>query len=138
MPAGSTDEALRAAAAPSFGAARGAPRLLLQLEGGLVLAASTWAYGRLGGGWLLFALLLLTPDAFMLGYFGGPRLGAAVYNTGHTYLAPAALAIIGWSIDQPLALTVALIWTAHIGLDRLLGFGLKYPAAFGHTHLSRV
>jgi hypothetical protein len=28
-----------------------------------------------------------------------------------------------------------LIWTAHIGFDRALGIGLKYPTGFGDTHL---
>jgi hypothetical protein len=35
-------------------------------------------------------------------------------------------------------LTVALIWIAHIGLDRMLGYGLKYGTSFVDTHLGRV
>jgi hypothetical protein len=33
---------------------------------------------------------------------------------------------------------IALIWVNHIGVDRLLGYGLKYPAGFGWTHLGRM
>jgi hypothetical protein len=33
---------------------------------------------------------------------------------------------------------VTLIWIAHIGVDRALGYGLKYPSSFKDTHLQRV
>jgi hypothetical protein len=72
----------------------------------------------------------------MLGYLGGRKLGAGIYNFAHTYILPAALAAYGLYQSQPLALDLALIWIAHIGFDRLLGFGLKYQTAFRHTHLS--
>jgi hypothetical protein len=122
----------------SLGVAAGAPRIILRLEGAVVLAAAALAYARIGGGWAMFAVLFLAPDVFMLGYLGGRRIGAAVYNAGHTYIAPAALAAYGVFQAQPLALEIALIWIAHIGFDRLLGYGLKYQTAFGHTHLSQA
>jgi hypothetical protein len=34
------------------------------------------------------------------------------------------------------AFAYVLIWTAHIAMDRALGYGLKYPTAFKSTHLS--
>jgi hypothetical protein len=37
-----------------------------------------------------------------------------------------------------LALVVALVWFAHIGMDRLVGYGLKYPTESKDTHLGRV
>ena len=122
----------------SLGVVSSAPRIVLRLEGAVVLAAAALAYARIGGGWAMFAVLFLVPDIFMLGYLGGRRIGAAVYNAGHTYIAPAALAAYGLFQAQPLALEIALVWIAHIGFDRLLGFGLKYQTAFGHTHLSRA
>jgi hypothetical protein len=86
----------------------------------------------------MFAVLFLVPDISMLGYLGGRKLGAAVYNVSHTYILPAALGAYGLFQLQPFALAVALIWIGHIGFDRLLGFGLKYETAFGHTHLSEA
>jgi len=121
---------------PSVGTVAGAPKIILQLEAAGVLAAAVMAYAWNGGGWLMFALLFLVPDISMLGYLGGRRLGAGIYNLAHTYLLPAALAAYGLYQSQPLALDIALVWIAHIGFDRLLGFGLKYETAFGHTHLS--
>ena len=103
-----------------------------------MLAVVVVAYAWIGGGWAMFAILFLVPDIFMLGYLRGPGVGAAVYNAGHTTIAPMALAAYGLLQTQPLALEIALIWIAHIGFDRLLGFGLKYQTAFGHSHLSKA
>jgi hypothetical protein len=129
---------LSAAAPGAMGVVAGSARAILRLEGAVVLAAASIAYAEIGRGWVLFALLFLVPDISMLGYLGGRKLGAAVYNVGHTYVLPAALAAYGLLQSQPLALAVALIWIGHIGFDRLLGFGLKYETAFGHTHLSEA
>jgi hypothetical protein len=118
------------------GTVAGAPKIILQLEAAGVLAATVMAYAWNGGGWLMFVLLFLVPDISMLGYLGGRRLGAGIYNLAHTYALPAALAAYGLYQSQPLVLDIALIWIAHIGFDRLLGFGLKYQTAFRHTHLS--
>ena len=56
----------------------------------------------------------------------------------HTYVGPVALGATGILADSERAAQVALIWLAHIGMDRLLGYGLKYPTAFKDTHLQRV
>ncbi|HEV8353987.1 MAG TPA: DUF4260 domain-containing protein [bacterium] len=114
------------------------PRTLLGLEGLLVFVAALVSYGRTGGNWLLFVLLILAPDLSMFGYLAGPRVGAGAYNFAHTYVLPAVLAGYGlWSGSQ-FIVGLALIWFAHIGADRVLGFGLKYPTAFKDTHLQRV
>ncbi len=68
----------------------------------------------------------------------GARAGAAAYNVAHTYALALLLAVAGFLAGEPALLAVPLIWVAHIGLDRALGFGLKYPSAFGDTHLGRV
>lgn len=120
----------------SVGAATGVPALILRLEAAAVLALALAAYARAGQGWLVFAALFLVPDLSMLGYLGGRRLGAIAYNIGHSYLVPVALGATGLMIGQPFLVSIALIWIAHIGFDRLLGYGLKYQTAFGHTHLS--
>lgn len=114
------------------------PKILLHIEGGVVLVASLILYAYAGGSWLLFAILILAPDLSALGYLAGPRTGSYVYNVVHTYLLPAVLAFYGFLGSNPLALQLALIWIAHIGADRLVGFGLKYPSAFKDTHLDRV
>lgn len=74
----------------------------------------------------------------MLGYLRDKQTGALVYNIGHSYLTPLALAGAGLWSGSDLALSIALIWGAHIGLDRAMGYGLKYASGFKETHLSRV
>ena len=120
------------------GAASGGVRTLLRLEGlalflGMVLLYAVW-----GGSWLVFALLFLAPDLSFLAYLAGPRAGALVYNAAHSYLAPVALMTAGFALSSPLPLSVAMIWLAHIGIDRALGYGLKYAAGFGLTQLGRI
>ncbi|MBS7541472.1 DUF4260 domain-containing protein [Ancylobacter lacus] len=117
------------------GMVEGAPGLLLRLEGAGVFLAALAAYAALGGGWWLFLALILAPDLGMLGYLAGPRAGAIGYNATHTYLVPLLLGGAGVALTAPLAQAVALVWVAHIGADRALGFGLKYPGSFGRTHL---
>ena len=114
------------------------PGILLRIEGGVLLAVSALAYWANGGGWVLFALLILAPDVSMLGYVLGAKAGAAAYNVVHSYALPAGLAAFGLLAGSPLAVSVALVWLAHIGMDRLVGYGLKNTSGFKETHLDRV
>lgn len=113
-------------------------RVTLQVEGAAIAALALLAYGQTGFGWGAAALLALAPDLFMLGYLGGARRGAALYNLGHSYLMPLALWGAADLLGAPAAQAVALIWVAHIGVDRALGYGLKYRDGFKSTHLGRV
>lgn len=114
------------------------PHVLLRLEGLAVLVASLVLYFHADFGWLLLIVLLLAPDLSFAGYAFGQRVGAAAYNTVHTEVFPIALGTAGVVSDAETAISVALIWLAHIGADRLLGYGLKYPTAFKDTHVQRV
>lgn len=114
------------------------PRALLRLEGLAVLVGSLVLYFDADFGWLALVLLLLAPDLAALGYLGGPRLGAATYDVAHTYVLPVTLGVAGVVWDEGTAVQLALIWFAHIGMDRAVGYGLKYPKGFKTTHLQRV
>jgi hypothetical protein len=120
------------------GAVTGGARTLLRLEGLTLFAGMTVLYAVWEGSWLVYAILFLAPDLSFLGYLAGPRLGAIVYNAAHSYMAPVALMTAGFALASPLVLSIALIWLAHIGIDRALGYGLKYSAGFGFTHLGRI
>jgi hypothetical protein len=114
------------------------PGLLLRIEGSAVLALSVILYRELHFSWLLFAILLLAPDLSMIGYLSGVRIGASIYNLVHTLAVP--LLLIGFAVltARFSLLAYGLIWTGHIGMDRMLGFGLKYPTNFKDTHLQHV
>ena len=109
--------------------------LQLRLEGLFAFAGTLTAYWFLGGNWWLFAILLLAPDLAFVGYAAGEKWGARIYNFVHTYTHPAILGAIGWFGGMPLLVELALIWGAHIAMDRAVGYGLKYPGLSGHTHL---
>jgi hypothetical protein len=137
-PAGASSPSVLALPDHENGSVSGGVRLLLRLEGLAALAVSLALYADRGFSWPVFALLLLAPDLSMLAYLAGPRTGAALYNLVHTYV-PALLLTLGGFLGQVSCLmTVGLILIAHIGLDRALGYGLKYSTAFSHTHLGRV
>lgn len=116
----------------------GGVRTMLRLEGLAMLAAALLGYAQLGAGWGAFALLFFVPDLSLLGFLAGPRVGAAVYNAAHSYLGAFAVLVAGVLGEQPVALAVGLVWCAHIGFDRLLGFGLHHGGGFGVTHLGRI
>ena len=114
------------------------PSLLLRCEGLAVLIAAVVLYAHADFGWLLFVVLILAPDLSALGYLAGPRVGAASYDLVHTHVLPVALGAGGVVSDTDWAMQIALIWLAHIGMDRAVGYGLKYPTGFKDTHLQRV
>jgi hypothetical protein len=114
------------------------PALLLPIEEFSLLAASVLLYSHLHYSWWLFAALFLAPDLFMLGYLINPRTGAAMYNAGHARFVPLGLFAFAWYGGHPVSAAVAIIWFSHIAFDRLLGYGLKYPAHFKDTHLQHI
>ena len=124
--------------AQSGWAARGSVLILLRLEGLAIAALSAAFYARTEASWVLFAALWLVPDLSMLGYLRNPCWGARIYNAVHSYVAPAVLALTAMLIPAHALLPLALIWVNHIGVDRLLGYGLKYGDGFGWTHLGRL
>ncbi len=116
----------------------GLPLVLLRVEGAAVPAAAIFFYERYGQAWWFFAVLLLAPDLSAVGYLAGPRIGAYAYDVVHLELWPLALIAIGVATDHPMLYAIGLIWIAHIGMDRLAGYGFKYPTAFSDTHLGKI
>ena len=110
-------------------------RYILRIEGLAVAAVSAVLYARTGASWWLFAALWLVPDLSMLGYLASPCRGARVYNAFHTYTVPIVLGLLAVATHANVLVPCALIWVNHIGVDRLLGYGLKFSQGFGWTHL---
>jgi hypothetical protein len=113
-------------------------RPLLRLEGLAILVAGLIAYDRLGGDWLWLVPALLLPDLSAIGYLAGPSVGSLVYNLVHNWAL--GLAVLGagllWAIPWVALAGVVLI--AHVGMDRLAGYGLKHPSGFKDTHMQRA
>ncbi len=124
--------------AETTGAVTGGLRTLLRLEGLTLFAGMTLLYAVWGGSWWIYAILFLAPDLSFVAYLADARTGAMIYNAAHSYMAPMTLMVTGLALASPLVLSIAMIWLAHIGIDRALGYGLKYSAGFGFTHLGRI
>lgn len=119
-------------------AVTGGVRVSLRIEGLSVLAASLLAYSKFGHGWGTFALFFFTPDLSFFGYLAGSEVGAVSYNVAHSFIGALAILAVGALMSVPVAITAGIIWVAHIGFDRALGYGLKYSTGFGFTHLGRI
>jgi Domain of unknown function (DUF4260) len=114
------------------------PLQWLRVEGLVLLISTLLLFGSTHQHWWLVPAGILLPDLLMAGYLGGTTVGAAFYNLGHAYPLPAAMCLVGVDRHQPLVLALGLIWLAHIGMDRALGYGLKYDTHFQHTHLGQL
>jgi hypothetical protein len=110
---------------------------LLKLEEIGLFLLSVFLFSRLEYSWWLFPALFLAPDLSVLGYIFGPRVGALSYNAAHHKGIAAALFVLGGLVGHSLWSLAGVILLGHSSLDRALGYGLKYPDSFHHTHLGR-
>ena len=113
-------------------------KLFLHGEGFVVLLSSLYLYEYNDFSWLWFIIFIFIPDLSMIGYLINNKIGAILYNIIHTYSLSIALAMYGFLLSNSIVLGAGLILSAHIGMDRMLGLGLKYPTTFKDTHLNRV
>ncbi|ENH96747.1 hypothetical protein J416_09054 [Gracilibacillus halophilus YIM-C55.5] len=113
-------------------------KVLLHVEGLVVLVLSSYLYFSMQFSWLLFVAFLLAPDLSALGYLKNNKVGSILYNLCHTYSIPIVIIIYGMLVNNHISLMIGFIWVAHIGMDRMIGYGLKYPTKFQDTHLNRV
>jgi hypothetical protein len=133
------DASVQTASPVSAPAVIGLPRRILRAEGLTLLAGALVVYFHaLDQPYWLVPALLFVPDLFMIGYARSTHAGVALYNLAHSYPVPAALGVTALLTEQPLGQAVALIWLGHIGMDRALGYGLKYDSDFKDTHLGRI
>ena len=114
------------------------PRRLLRLEGLAVLCGAVAFYFHLGYGWVLLVVLVLAPDLSAVGYALSTPAGTLAYDLAHTEIWPIGLLVAGALGGERVLTQLGLIWLVHIGADRFLGYGLKYPTGFKDTHLQRV
>jgi hypothetical protein len=133
-----TDAVPKAAHAPAAGVTNGAVRRWLRLEGVAAFGAGVALFAATGANVLFLVPLILVPDVSAVGYLAGPRVGAFTYNLFHTW-APGVL-VLGlsvWLASPPLQVAGAVL-IAHVGMDRMAGYGLKLPSSFQDTHLGRI
>lgn len=113
-------------------------KALLRVEELFLFVLAVYLFGRLGYPWWIYLVLLLTPDLSMVAYAGGPRIGAIVYNIVHLRALAIGLYLVGALAGTAALQLAGLVLLGHSSLDRVFGFGLKYPDAFAHTHLGML
>ncbi|AZQ42875.1 DUF4260 domain-containing protein [Nonlabens ponticola] len=112
-------------------------KIQLQLEGLALMLAGIAGYGLAGFNWWWFAGFFLAPDISMLGYVVNTKVGAITYNLFHHLMIATLCIAAGYLLNTEWVQMAGWILFAHIGFDRMLGYGLKYPDAFKHTHLDK-
>lgn len=113
-------------------------KTFIKFEGLAVFLASLYLYNRLDASWLLFVLLWLLPDISMVGYLRDTKIGSVMYNIVHTYILALAIVLFGLWQGNNFIVSLGVILTSHIGLDRFFGYGLKYPSGFKDTHIKKL
>ena len=113
-------------------------RSLIQFEYACAFFLTLFFYWYSDFSLLLFFLLLLVPDITMIGYAMNTKIGANIYNVGHSFLLPLVLLVVSFIIVNSIIMMISLIWLAHIFMDRALGYGLKYTDSFKQTHIQKI
>lgn len=113
-------------------------KYILRVEEAGMLLLSFYLSILLGFDWWLFILFLFAPDLSMLGYVFGNRIGSVMYNIIHFRLFAVLIGIAGYYFSIPVLTLIGLILFGHSSLDRIFGFGLRYPENFRSTHLGWI
>ena len=113
-------------------------RNLLKIEELFLFGLALFLFSGLDYGWGWYALLFLAPDLSMLGYLANPRFGSWTYNLVHHKGVSVALYVLGYLLSAPWLMFTGTILLGHSSLDRVFGYGLKYPDAFKNTHLGVI
>jgi hypothetical protein len=113
-------------------------KTLIRLEELLLTLLSFYLFLGLGYAWWWFPVLFLAPDLSMIGYLLGPKVGAWTYNLVHHKGVAVVLFVLGGLLTMPWLQLAGVILLGHSSFDRTLGYGLKYPDSFHHTHLGRI
>mgnify|MGYP001213402097 FL=1 len=113
-------------------------KVLLNLEEAALLLLSVFLFSQLHFAWWWFPALLLLPDIGMIGYLINPKMGAFTYNLLHHRLIASLLSVYAIMYDNDLCKLTAIILFAHISMDRIFGYGLKFNDSFFNTHLGKI
>jgi hypothetical protein len=113
-------------------------KTLLKIEEVFMFGLSIFLFSKLDYVWWWYPVLILTPDLSMIGYLGGPQLGAATYNFIHNKALGIGIFVLGIVLASPPLMLAGLILFGHSSMDRVLGYGLNYPDSFEHTHLGII
>lgn len=111
---------------------------LLKLEELVMFLFSIFLFSFLDYPWWIYLLLILTPDIGMIGYAVNTRIGALTYNLFHHKGIAILVGFLGYWWSIPELQLAGIILFGHASMDRIFGYGLKFPDNFKHTHLGQL
>ncbi|MBO9203675.1 MULTISPECIES: DUF4260 domain-containing protein [Niastella] len=111
---------------------------IVALEEAAMFGLSIFLFGKLSFAWWWYLVLILTPDISALGYLVNTRVGAMTYNFFHHKAVAIVMYVAGLYLNNEVVQLIGLILLGHSSLDRMLGYGLKYPDSFQNTHLGLI
>ncbi len=111
---------------------------MIRLEEVMMFGFAFFLFTQLPFAWWWFLVFLFAPDLSMVGYLRNPQVGAFNYNFVHHKGVAVIVIIVGALIGNPLVQAMGIILFGHSSMDRIFGFGLKYPDSFQHTHLGML
>lgn len=112
---------------------------VLKLESlGLMILFTAIYFHLYPGSWGIFLALFFVPDISFVLYGISARTGMIAYNAAHHQGLLALILITGFLAGNEWMIRVGSVFLAHSALDRSLGYGLKYPDSFDHTHLGWI
>jgi hypothetical protein len=110
----------------------------IALEEAAMFVLSIYLFSQLSFAWWWFVLLILAPDLSMLGYLINTRIGAMMYNLFHHKGVAVIIYIAGLYFHNETMQLIGIILFGHSSMDRMMGYGLKYPDSFQNTHLGLI
>ncbi|WP_338875496.1 DUF4260 domain-containing protein [Spirosoma sp. SC4-14] len=113
-------------------------KILLKSEELIQFLGAIYLFSRLQFAWWWFPALILLPDISMIGYLINPAVGAVLYNVFHHKGLGIVIGLLGLMTGNQNLMLVGIILFAHSSMDRMMGYGLKYPDSFKHTSLGML
>ena len=113
-------------------------RNLIRLEELFLFLLSIFLFAQLDYAWWWYPILFLVPDIGMVGYVANPRVGAITYDLFHHKAIAVMAYVTGDFLGSHVLQLAGVIMLGHSSLDRVFGYGLKFPDSFKHTHLGQL
>lgn len=110
----------------------------IKLEELAMFLFSILLFSQLDYAWWVYLVFILTPDIGMIGYAVNTRLGAMTYNLFHHKAIAILIGTLGWYLVVPGLQLAGIILFGHASMDRIFGYGLRYPDHFKNTHLGKL
>ena len=113
-------------------------KIVIRLEELAMVGLSIYTLARYQADWWWYIILVIGPDISMIGYLGGNKTGAFVYNLFHHKGVAVLIIVAGFILSIEWLVMTGIILFGHSSMDRFFGYGLKMEQGFKYTHLGII